>query len=168
VLRKGPEEFERVAKMQASARLASKAGRIDPFARHTSGNDNLERELFEPRIPAGQAPSDVREASRMKPGEITPIIETPEGYVVARLLRRIPAEAPPQGPAEAAAERARWEAEILEKKARLQIPAEFAKLRAAAAPNIVLQPTLREEDWMREVKKEISAAGPEAPRPPKN
>ena len=52
-------------------------------------------------------------------------------------------------------ERAKWEDEILRKKSQMQIPVEFAKLRTAAAPNILLQPMLREEDWIRDVKKEI-------------
>jgi len=144
VIRKGKEEFDRVAKMQASPRLAAKAGLIEPFSRHTTGNDDLEKEVF-----------------ALREGELTPLVETPQGYVVARLNRRIPAERPTDDPAQAAAERAKWEAEILEKKSQKQIPVEFAKLRTAAAPNILLQPMLREEDWIRDVKKEIGTPQPE-------
>jgi hypothetical protein len=95
-------------------------------------------------------------------------VETKEGYVVARLLEKIPATPPPQDPAAAAAERVRWEAEILEKKAQLQIPAEFAKLRAAAEPNIILRPVIREEDWVREIKQEISGTQPGPSHPTTN
>jgi hypothetical protein len=137
--RKSAAEFDAAARTQASARLAATAGRIDPFGRHMSGSDDLEREVF-----------------ALNPGEITPVVETPQGYVVARLIRKIPGTPPPQDPVEAAAERSRWEEEILRKKAELHIPAEFAKLREAAAPNLILQPMLREDDWLREVKKEIS------------
>jgi hypothetical protein len=150
-LRKSPAEFDRAARTQASARLAALAGRVEPFGHHMSGNEDLEREVF-----------------ALRPGDITPVVETPQGYVVARLVRRLPATPAPQDPAEAAAERAKWEAEILEKKAQMQIPAEFAKLRDAAAPNLILRPVLREEDWLREVKQEISGvqsqAGPTAKR----
>jgi hypothetical protein len=145
VIRKGPAEFDRAAKTQASARLAATAGRIDPFGLHMSGSDDLEREVF-----------------ALRPGEITPVVETPQGYVIARLVRRLPATPLPQDPAEAAAERARWEEEILKKKADMQIPAEFAKLRDAAAPNLILRPVLREDDWLREVKQEISGVQPQA------
>lgn len=143
VIRKGPEEFERAAKMQASPRLAADAGRIEPFGRHSTGNDNLEREVFALRV-----------------GDITPIVETPEGYVVARLVEKIPADAK----ADLEAERPRLEAEILDKKAQMRIPAEFAKLREAAAPNVILRSMLREDDWIRDVKQEIGGKGADAPR----
>jgi parvulin-like peptidyl-prolyl isomerase len=145
-IRKSPEEFDRAARTQANPRLAAEAGRIPPFARHTTGNENVEKEVF-----------------ALKAGEITPIIETPQGYVVARLNKRIPADKPPDDPAAAAAERAKWEAEIMEKKSLMQIPAEFAQLREAAAPNVLLRAVLREQDWIREVKQEIS--GTEDARP---
>jgi hypothetical protein len=143
-IRKSPAEFDTAARTQASARLAATAGRIDPFGRHMSGSEDLEREVF-----------------ALRPGEITPVVETPQGYVVARLVRRLPATPAPQDPAAAAAERARWEEEILKKKAEMQIPAEFAKLRDAAAPNLILRPMLREDDWLREVKQEISGVQPQ-------
>ncbi len=144
LFRKKPEEFDRAARMQSSPRLAAAAGRIPAFSRYSTGNDDLEREVF-----------------ALRAGELTPVIETPQGYVVARLIRKTPADRPTDDPAKAAAERAEWEKEILRKKAQMQIPAEFAKLRNAAAPNILLQPMLREEDWIRDVKKEIGAPQPE-------
>src|SRR5262249_19094371 len=45
-IRKSPEEFDRAARTQASPRLAAEAGRIPPFARHTTGNENVEKEVF--------------------------------------------------------------------------------------------------------------------------
>ena len=146
-IRKSPAEFDAAARTQASSRLAATAGHIDPFGRHMSGSEDLEREVFS-----------------LRPGEITPVVETPQGYVVARLVRRLPATPAPEDPAAAAAERAKWEEEILAKKAQMQIPAEFAKLRDAAAPNLILRPVLREEDWLREVKQEISGVQPQSGR----
>jgi hypothetical protein len=146
--RKIPGEFDRTARTQASPRLAAQAGRIEPFARHTTGDEDFEAEVF-----------------RLSPGEMTPVVETREGYVIARLIERLPASQPPDDPEAAAAERARWAEEILKRKAEMQIPAEFAKLREAAAPNLILRPMLREEDWMREVKQEITGvpSGPGQP-----
>jgi hypothetical protein len=147
-IRKIPEEFNRAAKTQASPRLAADGGRIPPFARHTTGNEDVENEVF-----------------ALREGEITPLVETPQGYVVARLNKKLPATRPPDDPAAAAAERTQWEAEIVEKKSLMQIPAEFAKLREAAAPNILLRAVLREQDWIREVKQEISGIESEGVRP---
>jgi hypothetical protein len=148
-IRKTPEEFNRIAKTQASPHLAADGGHIPPFARHTTGNENVEKEVF-----------------ALREGEITPVVETPQGYIVARLNRKIPATKPPEDPAAAAEERAKWEAEIMDKKSVMAIPQEFAKLREAATPNILLRAALREEDWIREVKQEIR--GTETKPAPKN
>jgi hypothetical protein len=139
LIRRSEKAFDDAARSQASPRLAAIAGHISPpFARHTTGNEDLEREVF-----------------RLVEGGITPVIETPEGYIVARLLHRIAAIPVPTDPIAAAEERARWEAEILKKKTQVQIPTEVAKLRAAAEPNVILRPMIHEDEWMREIKQEI-------------
>lgn len=138
-LRKNADEFDRVAKMQASPRLAATAGRIDPFGRNSTGHENLEREVF-----------------RLREGEITPLLETPEGYVVAKLLKRIPCT----DGVKLEDVRAALEKEVLEKKTQLEIPQEFQKLRAAAAPNILIRSGVAEEELLRQVQKEVGDKPP--------
>jgi len=48
-IRDNAEEFDRVARSQAASNLASVGGRIAPFGRHTTGNDELENEAFKLR-----------------------------------------------------------------------------------------------------------------------
>jgi parvulin-like peptidyl-prolyl isomerase len=145
VMRRDPVEFDRLARSQASPRLAAKAGKIDPFARNTTGNEAFEAEVF-----------------KLRPGEITPVVETPEGYVVAKLLK---IHEPVKG-VTLDNVREQLAAEVLEKKIQREIPIVFRKLRDAADPNIVLKPMLREDDLNRDVEKEL--AGLPGVNPSKN
>jgi hypothetical protein len=45
-MRKSDEEFDRLARQQASPTLASSGGRIRPISRHSTANDELEKEAF--------------------------------------------------------------------------------------------------------------------------
>jgi parvulin-like peptidyl-prolyl isomerase len=137
LIRKSAEEFDRAARTQANPRLAAAAGRIDPFGRHSTGNEQLEAEAF-----------------KLREGEITPIIETPEGYTVMKLLHKLPAESG----VTVEAVRAKLEKEIVQKKTLAQIPLAFQKLREAAAPNFILRAATREEELTREVRQELSEA----------
>jgi hypothetical protein len=137
VIRKSNDEFDRAARTQASARLAANGGKIEAFGRYSTGNEAIEREVF-----------------KLRPGEITPLIETPEGYAVFKLWGRLPGDAN----VKLKDKRASLEKEIVEKKTALQIPVEFQKLREAAAPNILMRPALREEELTRQVKKELEEA----------
>ncbi len=139
LMRRDPVEFDRLARNQASPRLAAKAGKIDPFARNTTGNEAFEAEVF-----------------KLQPGEITPVVETPEGYVVAKLLKF---HEPVKG-VQLNDVREQLGAEVLEKKIQREIPLVFRKLRDAAEPNIVLKPMLREDDLTREVEKELAGGVP--------
>src|SRR4029077_12338399 len=96
------DEFDRVAKTQASPQLASQAGHIEPFGRHTTGNDELENEAF-----------------KLQPGEISRVVETPQGLVVLKCIRHIE----PKKTAVLNDEvRAKLEKEIIEKKVKLEFP----------------------------------------------
>ena len=105
-IRQSAEAFDRVARTQASSRLAAAGGHMDPpsFGRWSTGNEIVEREVF-----------------KLHEGEITPIIETPEGYAVFKLLKRIP----PVANKKLEDVRAELEKEILDKKTKLQIRPEF-------------------------------------------
>jgi hypothetical protein len=129
-------EFDRVAKTQASRELATQAGQIAPFGRYTTGNEALEKATF-----------------ALKPGEITQIIEAPEGYVVVKLLDCIP----PDPTKKLADVREELSKEVYEKKLQMEIPVYFATLRKAAAPNLLLaKPYVNEEDWLRDIGRELS------------
>jgi parvulin-like peptidyl-prolyl isomerase len=134
LIRKSKDEFDRAARTQASARLAANGGKIEAFGRFSTGNEAVEREVF-----------------KLRPGEITPLIETPEGYAVFKLERRLPADTN----VKLEDKRASLEKEIIEKKIILQIPTEFQKLREVAAPNVLMRPAVREEELTRQVKKEL-------------
>lgn len=146
-VRDSEEEFSRYARQQASPSLAAVGGHVNPFARHFTGNDLLEKEAFS-----------------LKPGEVSAVVDTPEGPVILKCDRRLP----PDTSKKLEQERAALEKEVLERKVQAEIPVLFKELREKAHPNLILAASRREDDLLREVHKELSAgeAGPARAMPP--
>lgn len=148
-LRDSEEYFTQKAKQQASPTLAANGGKIKPFGRNCFGNDQVEREIF-----------------NLHPGELTSVIETPEGVVVLKLDRRIPADTT----VNFNAVREKLTQEVLEKKIQAEIPRTFAQLRKQAEPTFILKDPTKREDLKASVERVMSAANsvlttPQGPRP---
>ena len=131
-LRDSETEFDRKAQLQPLPHLASKGGRIDTFGKHVLGDDNLEREAF-----------------RLQPGETSALIETPQGVVMIRCDKRIPAD---KG---VTLEQVRKErtAEIIQKKVQIEMQVVFKEIRDKAKPQIILKWFGQSEDLAGESKK---------------
>lgn len=134
-LRDSEEEFTRKARQQVSPTLAAKGGDLGEIGRYTLGNDELEREVF-----------------ALQPGECTRLIDTPEGIVMLRCDRRIPANAE----AKLQEQRARLEQEVLTRKAQAEIPRVFAELSKQASPKLILRDYSKPENLSAEVIKELT------------
>jgi hypothetical protein len=147
-LRKSDEEFDRISKQQASATLAATGGRITPIGRHTTGNDELEKEAFS-----------------LKPGEISRLIGTPEGTVVIKCVGRVP----PNTTKTLDGERARLEKEIREKKIALEIPKLFKEISDQAQAKLFIKKQKTQFEMGREVARELQGpvvpAGGVVPKP---
>lgn len=145
-LRKSDEDFNRVAKQQASPTLASTGGQIKPIGRHTTGNEELEKEAFS-----------------LQSGEISRLIATPEGIAVLKCIKRIP----PDKTKTLEKERPALEKEIIEKKIQAEIPKLFQELREQAQPKLFLKVTTTQADLERDVRRDLKSAAPTTgPRPP--
>lgn len=136
-VRDSDEEFNRFARQQASPSLAATGGQVRPIGRHTTGNEQLEKEAFS-----------------LRPGEVSSVIDTPEGPVILKCVARIPAEKSKT----LDSERAKLEKEIFEKKLQQEIPVYFKELRDKARPVLILgKKYLREDELMRDVRQELSS-----------
>jgi parvulin-like peptidyl-prolyl isomerase len=133
-IRDSEEAFADAAKHQASPTLASKGGRLDLFGRHTLGDENLEREAF-----------------RLKPGEVSTVVGTPQGDVVMKCDRRIP---PDKVPLEKV--RAELERDVRRRKIEREIQIAFHELQEKAQPKLLLRDPNRPKDIKAEVRKEIA------------
>src|SRR5262249_12019871 len=133
-IRKSDEDFDRIAKQQASPTLAATGGRITPIGRNTTGNDELEKEAFS-----------------LQPGEVSRLVGTPEGTVVLKCVRRIPADANKKLETEKPA----LEKEIRDKKMQLEIPKLFKELQDQAQAKLFIKKQLSQEDLERDVKREL-------------
>jgi parvulin-like peptidyl-prolyl isomerase len=137
-IRDSEEKFEQIARKQANPTLASKGGLLDPFGRHTTGNEEFEKVAFS-----------------LEPGEVSQLIETPEGVVVIKCIERIPANS-----TKTLAEVREWmEKEILNKKVQLEIPQVFKQLKEEANPKKVMHTPQTEEELERNVLQEIKEGG---------
>jgi hypothetical protein len=135
-IRDSEEEFDRAARMQPSPTLASNGGRIQPFGHHSTGNELMERAAF-----------------CLKPGELSEVIETPQGLLVMKCDRRIPADPTVKITDEKV--RATLEKEIIEKKVQLEIPNAFKKMRERADPKVFIKTTLTEEQLTHDARENL-------------
>jgi parvulin-like peptidyl-prolyl isomerase len=143
LIRSSETEFDRKARSQASSTLASKAGKLEPFGRSALGDDNLEREAF-----------------RLQPGEVTPLVGTPQGQVVLRCDRRIP----PDPSKKLEQVRDRLLRETTEKKTQMEMQVVFRELMKDAAPRLLLKGTGQPEDLAASTNKLMSDLPPLAPQ----
>jgi hypothetical protein len=135
-LRRSDADFDRIARQQASPTLAMKGGEIAPIAWHTTGNDELEKEAFS-----------------LQPGEISRLIDTPQGTVVIKCIRRRPAEKDHT----LDKEREVLRREIFDKKLQLEMPKLFKELQEQAAPKLFLKKYITEAELERDVKRELQS-----------
>lgn len=134
-IRDSEDAFKHKAKHQASRDLAATGGELpQPIGHHTTGNEELEREAFS-----------------LQPGDVSRVMETPEGYVVFKCDRRIPADTS----ARLDTERAKLTKEVIEKKTQLEIPKLFAELKKDAAPRQLLKSAAQALDLAAEVEREL-------------
>jgi parvulin-like peptidyl-prolyl isomerase len=134
-LRDSEEAFAEAAKHQASPSLAAKGGRLEPFGRHTLGDDNLENEAF-----------------KLKPGDVSTLVGTPQGNALLKCDRRIPADTT------VTLQQARPELEKEVRKRRLQMEMQvvFRDLAAEAHPKLLLRSADKPADLAAEVRKELA------------
>jgi parvulin-like peptidyl-prolyl isomerase len=143
-LRDSETEFNNKAKAQASYSLAAKGGKIDPFGRHSLGNDDLEKEAFS-----------------LQPGEVTRLVETPEGIVLLKCDERIPADTS----VNLEQVRSRLMQEVRKKKIDQEMSVVFNDLRQTAKPKLLLKDSSRPEDLNAEVLPELAGLNEKGPAP---
>jgi hypothetical protein len=142
-IRDDEKEFDRVARSQFTAELAARGGEVPPFGHFTTGNPDMERAAF-----------------ALKPGEISQVLESPEGFVVMKCIERVPASH-----AKTLDEvRGQLTEDIIKRKIDQQeIPKFFAELRAKAHPKLMITEGATQEDLMSEVRREFQT-NPEGSR----
>lgn len=132
LIRDSAEEFEKAARAQPSPTLNAQAGELPVFGRHALGDENLEREAF-----------------RLQPGEVSPLIGTAQGKVVLKCVERIP----PDKTRTLEQSRAELMREIKKKKTEIEAKVLFDELSQRAAPRLLLAGTGQPEDLAAQTKK---------------
>jgi hypothetical protein len=143
-LRDSEEEFDRAARQQANPKLAATGGKIAAFGHHTTGNEEMEKAAF-----------------HLKDGEISQVIETPQGLVVIKCLAHIP----PDGKQLDEVRDPLTQDVINRKISQQEIPKLFKELRDQANPKLFLKDGDTEEELVREVQRELPQEISKTPPP---
>jgi hypothetical protein len=143
-LRDSEEEFDRASRQQANPRLAAEGGKIAPFGRHTTGNEEMEKAAF-----------------GLKPGELSQVIETPDGLVVIKCLKHIP----PDG-TKLEDVRDKLTKDIIDRKInQVEIPKVFKEMHDRAHPTLFLKDSETEDDLVRDAQRELQTGTPKTTTP---
>jgi len=138
------EEFAACALKQFIPALASKGGVIPPIHKH----------FGDPKIEAA--------AFGMKPGQVTPLMEMPDGtYIVLKCDKHLPNDPTKNF----AAVRLELDKEVREVKLAQKIPEYFAELRKQAHPRVLITNQIRQEDLERDVVRNLTTPPNSTPRP---
>jgi hypothetical protein len=129
-----PNAFLRFAKIQADPNLAACGGTIAPISRH-SGYEVLEQKVF-----------------ALQDGEMTEVIQVPEGFVIV-LRERL---RPPEAGKRFETEREALRREAAEKKLRVEVPKLFKELRDKA----VVRDYLNNKYDIKQIMEELTRVGP--------
>ena len=113
----GHRDFDFLANIQANAALATTGGQI-VISRHSTANPALEKAAF-----------------ALNAGEVSPLIETPEGIVLLKCVKRLPADRSKK----LADVREALSQEVMRKKIQQEIPKAFEELRKQAQPRLLLK-----------------------------
>jgi hypothetical protein len=143
-IRDSEEEFDRESKHQADPKLAANGGRIAPFGRYTTGNEEMEKAAF-----------------RLKDGEISQVIETPQGLVVIKCISHVK----PDGHTLEEVRDVLTQEVINRKTSQQEIPKLFRELRDQANPKLFLKEGETEEELVREVQRELPQETSKTPPP---
>jgi PPIC-type PPIASE domain len=131
-------EFAREAMSQYLPNLAASQGKIPPINKHF-GDAKIEAAAF-----------------ALQPGQISPLIELPDGtFVVLKCDKHLP----PNMVKTFADMRVELDKEMREVKLAQKIQEVFAQMRAQANPRIYLTSQVRQEDLERDVAKNLSQPG---------
>jgi hypothetical protein len=149
-LRDDANYFDEKARHQASPTLAAKGGAIDPFGRGCFGGDPaIEQQIF-----------------RLQPGEVSSVIDTPDGVAVVKVDKHIQADTT----VSINAVRERLTREIHERKVQAEIPRAFAQLREQAKPLLFIKDPNKPYDLTPGVKQALAdgelgpVPGPQGPK----
>jgi hypothetical protein len=133
-VRKDEQGFERKARTQANSALAAAGGKIKPIAHNSGVHPDVEKAAF-----------------NLRPGEVSSLIEIPEGIAVLRMDNITP----PDATVKFEDKRAVMEQQVYDQKLNAEIRNRFMKLHEEAKPVLILKNPNDPNAVERAVKQEL-------------
>jgi PPIC-type PPIASE domain len=137
-IRTSEEGFDRKARSQANSSLAATGGRIKPVSHNSGVHEAVEKAAFS-----------------LQPGEVSSLIETPEGILVLKMDKVIP----PDASVKFEDKRETLAKDVFDKKVAAQIPKLFAAMKDEAKPVFILKKQNDSATTEREVEQELKQTG---------
>jgi parvulin-like peptidyl-prolyl isomerase len=137
-IRASDDKFDEAARQQSLSTLAATGGRIKPFGRNSGTHPSLEAEAF-----------------KLKPGQLSTLVATNEGYVCFKLDRILP----PVENAKFEDYKERLSKVVYEKKVAAEIPKHFKSLRDAAEPVVLFKKRETVEDLEKNTAQLLQTGG---------
>jgi hypothetical protein len=137
-INKNPDAFDEEARKQFVPALAARGGEIPPICQHC-GDDNIEKAAF-----------------HLKPGEISPLIGSPDGTIILKCVEHIPKDTTHQ----LDKERATLEKEILDRKIMEEIPKVLKELRVIANPQFFIKRPMTDAEFKQGVRQTAADTPP--------
>jgi hypothetical protein len=134
---KSDAAFDEEARKQCYAALAARNGEVPPICKNC-GDDRIEKAAF-----------------GLRPGEVSPLIGTPEGAIILKCVGHIPADTTHK----LETERATLEKEIYDRKILEEIPKVLKELRAQANPQFFIKKPLTAEELNRKTDEILKNSG---------
>jgi RNA polymerase sigma factor (sigma-70 family) len=119
VIRTDGRQFQLAAGTQPTPALARADGHIPPVGRHSTGSEGLEEAAF-----------------RLREGEVSPLLDTPQGLLVVKCIRRLPADTSRR----LEEEREQLRREVLDGLLQKEMGKALRELREQARPRVLWKP----------------------------
>jgi hypothetical protein len=146
-VRKDDPGFDHKARSQATSYLAATGGRIKPISRNSGVHESVEKAAFS-----------------LQPGEVSSLIQTPEGILVLKMDKVIP----PDATVKFEEKREALQKDVYDRKVAAAIPPLFKRLKEEAKPVFILKKPddpVAEEREAEQAIKQTGTLGPTQRRP---
>jgi hypothetical protein len=139
--------FDEAARHQSVPELAARAGEVPPICKYC-GDKQIEKDIE-------------KEAFNLKDGEVSPLIDTPDGTIILKCVKHVDRDEK----ATIDAVRKALEKEIYDRKIMEEIPNVLKELKAKAEPQMFFKKPASYDQYLAQIARDAGVAPVAKPKP---